>query len=427
MVAIPLLEETSGGPSGAMIAGLAGLAGKPVDPAHVELLEGRRPLRRLAIYAASAGFDLVDELDYLSARTIEPNVFFNPHFLAPAMPRLEDREVRLAVIRDGDEYKNRLRLLVPFSVERPSVPLGVSIMRTWASPFGPLGTPLVDRDDPGGVIEDFFAMLSRSHLKLPKVLVLPDMRLDGAAAAMLRSVAESRGLPLVTTGQIERPFLQSRLDGDTYLKASLSSNRYREFRRLKRKLAEQGELVHSVARGPEDIRSAVEGFLALEAAGWKGRKRTAMAMDRYRAAFAREAVHGLAEKDLCRIHSLTLDGRLIASLIVFVEAGVAYTWKTAYDEDFSTFSPGVLLMIEVTKQHLEDPNIEQTDSCAVPDHPMVSRLWSETKPIGTLVVGMTPATDRITRQAASQLHLYQETRNFARLMRNRVRKLLKRR
>ena len=89
------------------------------DPAHIELLESRRPVRRLAIYPASAGFDMVEELDYLCARTIEPNVFFNPRFLAPAMPRLEDREVRLAVIRDGDEYKNRLRLLVPFSVERP--------------------------------------------------------------------------------------------------------------------------------------------------------------------------------------------------------------------------------------------------------------------------------------------------------------------
>jgi hypothetical protein len=426
MVAVPLLEETNGGPSGAMIAGLAGIAGTRLDPAHIELLEGKRPLRRLAIYPASAGFDLVEELDYLSARTIEPNVFFNPHFLAPAMPRLEDREVRLAVIRDGDEYKNRLRLLVPFSVERPPVPVGVSIMRTWASPFGPLGTPLIDRDDPGGVIEDFFDMLSRSHLRLPKVLVLPEIRLDGAVASMLKGVADARGLPLVMTGRVERSFLESKLDGDTYLKASLSSNRYREFRRLKRKLAEQGDLVHSVARGPDDIRPAVEGFLALEAAGWKGRKRTAMAIDRYRAAFAREAVHGLAEQDLCRIHSLTLDGKLIASLIVFVEAGVAYTWKTAYDENFSAFSPGVLLMIEVTKQHLDDPNIDLTDSCAVPDHPMMSRLWSERKPIGTLVIGMTPAADRITRQAASQLHLYRETRNFARLVRDRMRSLLKR-
>ena len=151
-----------------------------------------------------------------------------------------------------------------------------------------------------------------------------------------------------------------------------------------------------------------------------------MAIDRYRAAFAREAVHGLAEQDLCRIHSLTLDGKLIACLIVFVEAGVAYTWKTAYDENYSAFSPGTLLMIEVTKQHLDDPNIEQTDSCAVPDHPVMARLWSERKPIGTLVIGMTPAADRMTRQAASQLHLYRETRNFARLMRNRVRNLLKR-
>jgi CelD/BcsL family acetyltransferase involved in cellulose biosynthesis len=426
MAAVPLLEETSGGPSGTIIAGLAGLSGKPVDPAQIELLEGNRPLRRLAIYPASAGFELVDELDYLCARTIEPNVFFNPHFLAPAMPRLEDREVRLAVIRDGDEYKNRLRLLVPFSIERPPMPLGVSIMRTWASPFGPLGTPLVDRDDPGGVIEDFIAMLSRPHLKLPKVLVLPDMRLDGAVASLVKSIAEARGLPLVTMSKVERAFLESSLDGDAYLKASLTSNRYREFRRLKRKLAEQGELVHEVARGPEEIRPAIEGFLALEAAGWKGRRRTAMATDRYRAAFAREAVHGLAEHDLCRIHSLTLGGRLVASLIVFVEAGVAYTWKTAYDENFAAFSPGVLLMIEVTKQHLDDPNIDLTDSCAVPDHPMISRLWSERKPIGTLVVGMTPAADRITRQAASQLHLYQETRNFARLVRNRVRGLLKR-
>jgi hypothetical protein len=427
MAAVPLLEETNGGPSGAMIAGLAGLAGTRIDATHIELLEGKRPLRRLAIYPASAGFDLVDELDYLSARTIEPNVFFNPHFLAPAMPRLEDREVRLAVIRDGDEYKNRLRLLVPFSVERSPVPVGVSIMRTWANPFGPLGTPLVDRDDPGGVIEDFFDMLSRSHLKLPKVLVLPDMRLDGAVASMLESVAESRGLPLVTTGRFERPFLESRLDGDAYLKSALNKHHYGEYRRLKRRLAEQGELVHSVARGPEEIRPAIEGFLALEAAGWKGRQRTAMVIDRYRAAFAREAVHGLAEHDLCRIHSLTSGGKLIASLIVFVEAGVAYTWKTAYDENYSTFSPGVLLMIEVTKQHLEDPNIEMTDSCAVPDHPMVSRLWSELKPFGTLVIGMTPAADRITRQAASQLHLYRETRNFARLVRNRVRELFRRR
>ncbi|TPL37230.1 GNAT family N-acetyltransferase [Mesorhizobium sp. B2-4-6] len=426
MAAVPLLEETSGGTAGAMVSNLAGLA-READPAHIELFASNRPERKLAIYPASAGFDLVEELDYLSARTIEPNVFFNPRFLAPAMPRLEDRVVRLAVIRDGDEYRNRLRLLAPFSVERPAIPLGVPVMRTWSSPFGPLGTPLVDRDDPVGVIEDFFSMLSRPHLKLPKVFVLPDMRLDGPVASLMTSFADSRGLTLVTTGKVERPVLESDADGEDYLKASLRAHHSREFRRLKRRLADQGKLEHIVARGPDEIRHAIENFLTLEAAGWKGRERTAMAIDRYRAAFAREGVHRLAEQDMCRIHLLTLDGRTVACLVVFVEAGVAYTWKTAYDEALSAYSPGTLLMIEVTKQHLDDPNIVMTDSCAVPDHPVMSRLWSERKPMGTLVVGLTPDADRLARQAASQLHLYRETRNMARILRNRMRSLLKRR
>lgn len=426
MAATPLIEETSGGPAGAMVSGLAGLA-RDADPAHLEILANNRPQRKLAIYPASAGFELVEELDYLCTRTIEPNVFFNPRFLAPAMPRLEDREVKLAVIRDGDEYRNRLRLLVPFSVERPAVPLGVPVMRTWSSPFGPIGTPLVDHDDPIGVVEDFFGMLSRAHLKLPKVFVLPDMRLDGPLASVLATVAETRGLTMVTTGKADRPVLESTLDGEAYLKTSLRAHHHREFRRLKRRLGDLGKLEHIVARGPDEIRHAIESFLTLEAAGWKGRERTAMAIDRYRAAFAREAVHRLAEHDMCRIHSLTLDGRTIACLVVFVEAGVAYTWKTAYDETLATYSPGTLLMIEVTKQHLDDPNVMMTDSCAVPDHPVMSRLWSERKPMGSLVIGLTPDADRLARQAASQLHLYRETRNMARLLRNRVKSLLGRR
>lgn len=424
MVARPILEELSGSASVPMISNLAGLDDDVAAKHHLELAGADRPLRRLAIYPASAGFELVEELDHLARRAVEPNVFFNPRFLAPAMPRLEDREVRLAVIRDGTEYKSRLRLLVPFSVERAPVPIGVPIMRTWASPFGPLGTPLLDRDDPIGVLEDFFSMLARPHLRLPKVFVLPQMRLDGPVANLLRTMSESNGLPLIVTDRVERAFLQSDLDGEAYLKQSLRPHHLREFRRLKRRLAEHGALEHRVARTADEIRLGVEDFLTLEAAGWKGRERTAMAVDRFRAAFAREALYRMAEQDLCRVHELVLDGKPIACLIVLVESGVAYTWKTAYDERFAQYSPGTLLMIEVTQQHLDDPNIDLTDSCAVPDHPVMNRLWAERRPIGTMVVGLTPGSDRAARQAASQLHLYSETRNFARRIRKRIRSIL---
>jgi CelD/BcsL family acetyltransferase involved in cellulose biosynthesis len=427
MSALPLLEETSGGPAGAMISGLAGLEARLREPSQdEELAAGRRLPRRLSIYPASAGFDMVEELDHLCARTIEGNVFFNPRFLAPAMPRLEDREVRLAVIRDGDEHRSRLRLLLPFSVERPPVPFGVRIIRAWSNPFGPLGTPLIDRDDPEGVVCDFLDMLSRPSLNLPRILVLPDLRLDDPAARTLRAIAAARGLALETTSVKERPFLESALDGDDYLRQSLRPHHLREFRRMRRRLAEKGALEHHVARSQDDVRLALESFLTLEASGWKGRGRTAMAVDRYRAAFAREAVNRLAEQDMVRIHTLTVDAEPIASLIVFVEGGSAYTWKTAYDESYAAFSPGVLLMMEVTRQHLDDPNIVATDSCAVPDHPVMSRLWQERRRTGTLVMGTVPNLDRAARQAASQLHLYGTTRNAARILRNRLKGLIRR-
>ena len=425
MAATPILEEKSGSASGRMIGEFANYANEAVPASLIEQVQNRPP-RTLAVYPASAGFDLVDELSFLCSRAVEPNLFFNPRFLAPAMPRLEDRDVKLAVIRDGDEYRSRLRLLVPFTVERPATPFGTPILRTWSSPFGPLGTPLVDRDDPAGVIEDFFGMLARPHLRLPKVFVMPEVRLDGPFAAMMRAFAESRNLPLEITNTVERPHLVSDLDGDAYLTATLSQHHYRELRRLRRRLSELGQLEYRVARQPEEVRQAMETFLALEASGWKGRRGTAMAIDRYQAAFAREAAHRLAQDDMCRVHALHLNGRSVASLVVFVESGVAYTWKTAYEEDLARFSPGAVLMMDVTRTHLEDPTIEITDSCAVPDHPVLTRLWGEKRLLGTIAIGLTPDTERETRRTAAQLHRDKQTRNMARLLRDRVKRAFRR-
>ena len=48
-------------------------------------------------------FDLQEELEYLTYRAVEPNIFFNPRFLAPAMPRLDDREIRFMALRDEED------------------------------------------------------------------------------------------------------------------------------------------------------------------------------------------------------------------------------------------------------------------------------------------------------------------------------------
>jgi hypothetical protein len=385
-----------------------------------------RPGRSLCIYPAAAGYDLQQELDFLANRTMEPNVFFTGRFLAPAMPRLDDRTVRLSLIRDEDERRSRIRFLMPFSIEKPGFSIGASIIRAWSNPFGPLGTPLIDAEDAAETIDNLFDGLGASGNGLPPVLVLPDLRLNGPFAQLARAVAIGRNLPLTVTDTYRRPMLESLFDGEAYLKSAISPEHFRELRRQWRKLDEVGELSYSVARQPADIRLRMEEFLLLEAGGWKGRARTAMITDRYRAAFAREAVTNLAETDGVRIHTLDLDGKAIAAMIVFMTGGEAYTWKTAYDEAYAKYSPGKLLLAELTEWHLDDANIVRSDSCAVPDHPVMSRFWEEREDMGTLVIGLQQNRDRDVRQVANQLHLYRNTRNMARMLRDKIRSMTRR-
>jgi len=385
-----------------------------------------RPGRHLAIYPARAGYELQEELDFLTNRAMEPNIFFSGRFLAPAMPRLEDRVIRLMLMRDETDTHSRMRLMLPFSVEKPGFSVGASIVRAWANPFGPLGTPLLDREDAAETLDNMFEALGRPQSGLPGILVLPDMRLNGPVAALIRAVAAGRNLSVAITDELERPFLESTLDGEEYLAQSVSRHHRHEMRRQWRRLSEHGELTYMVARQPEEIRYHLEEFLTLEDSGWKGRRKSAMVADRYRAAFAREAINGLAEIDSVRIHSLALDGEPIASMIVFVSSGEAWTWKTAYDETYARYSPGKLLVDRLTEWHLDDLNILRTDSCAIPDHPVMSRMWTEREPMGTMVIGLDPRHDRDVRQVATQLHIYRNTRNIARLLREKIRGMARR-
>ena len=404
---------------------------EPLRPVTVEKLvqetrkiEVGRPGRALYFYNANAGYDLQDELDYLSNRAMEPNVFFTGQFLAPAMPRLEDRQVRLAILRDT-EGRNRARFLLPFSIDRPGFSFGAPIINAWSNPFGPLGTPLVDGEGAAETIDNFLEALAQPGTGLPQVLVFPDVRTDGAATKLIKAVAMGRNLPVTITNTRKRAMLESFEDGDTYLRNSISAKHQRELRRQWRRLETTGEITYTVVRQPKEIHRKMEEFLLLEASGWKGREKSAMSMDRYRAAFAREAVHNLAAADKVRIHTIDLNGKAIASLIVFISSGEAYTWKTAYNEDYAAFSPGKLLMAKVTDWHLDDANIVRTDSCAVSDHPIMDYLWKERSTLGSLIIGLTPNRDRDVRQVEAQLHLYQNTRNVARNIRNKIMALRK--
>ncbi|GAC1044162.1 GNAT family N-acetyltransferase [Rhizobium sp. No.120] len=423
-MARPPYTETTDSQVNALTHALAALHFEtPKAEARVEV---GRAGRELCLYPGKLGYELQDELDFLSNRAMEPNVFFSGRFLAPAMPRLEDRQVRLALMRDINSTRSRMRLLMPFTVDKPGFAIGPSIIRVWSNSFGPLGTPLLDAEDAGETLDNLFEALSRPELHLPTTLVLPDVRLNGRFVQMAKVIAIGRNLPIAIANSFQRPMLQSNDDALAYLRRTISNAHLREMRRQWRLLENHGEVTYSVARQPRDIHGRMEEFLALEASGWKGKKRSALVTDRHHAAFAREAISNLAAIDAVRIHTIDLNGRAIASMIVLIMGGEAYTWKTAYDEAYARFSPGKLLMGELTEWHLDDANVVRSDSCAVPDHPIMSRFWHEREDMGTLIIGLTPNGDRDVRQVTTQLHMYRSTRNMAKLLREKILSLTKR-
>jgi hypothetical protein len=211
----------------------------PDQPVADNTIAIGRPGRQLCFYPARQGYELQTELDFLSNRAMEPNIFFTGRFLAPAMPRLEDRIIRLALIRDTDARRSRIRFLMPFSVEKPGFSIGASIIRAWSNPFGPLGVPLLDAEDAAETIDNLY-----------EALTCP----DGQPARCPRASRYSPQGQVRPAGPRRRHWPQPAADGhrylqpanagkpagrQTYLRHAISAGHLRELRR-QWKLLEQG-------------------------------------------------------------------------------------------------------------------------------------------------------------------------------------------
>ena len=83
----------------------------------------------------------------------------------------------------------------------------------------------------------------------------------------------------------------------------------------------------------------------------------------------------MALRGRCSIEELTVEGEPVAMGIVLRQGDRAFWWKTAYDETAGRCSPGKLLANAIALRNGEDPSLALTDSCAVPDHPMIDRVW----------------------------------------------------
>jgi CelD/BcsL family acetyltransferase involved in cellulose biosynthesis len=190
-----------------------------------------------------------------------------------------------------------------------------------------------------------------------------------------------------------------------YLEGSMSAKKRKELRRQHNRLAEEGTLVFERLEGEAGLAEWTAEFLALEAAGWKGEAGSALASAPDTAALFTQSLAGAAAAGRLERLALRLDGRAIAMLANFITPPGAYSFKTAFDEAYARFSPGMLLQLE-NLALLERADVDWADSCAVEGHPMIERLWRGQR----RMVSRNIAIGGPLRRAAFRLLMAYETR-----------------
>ncbi|QGM99566.1 GNAT family N-acetyltransferase [Methylocystis parvus] len=373
------------------------VAGVDVDAAKVLEAEEASIERLDALQAAWAD---------LAARALEPNAFYEPGFALSAARHFPVSErPRFIVVKNG---AGRMMGLFPIVAANPLT--GDGLTRLWLHKQAALATPLVDRDMAAETIEAFLEWMEARGKSTG--VVFARMPADGKFRRALERAATSGARRLKILDSYERAALLPGGDADELCARAGSKKKLADMRRQARRLREMGRLTFESHETPEDVRVAAEEFMALEAAGWKA-GRGAFLSEPALATFLRSATRLLAAEKRCRIQSLRLNGKPIAMAIVLESQGRSYCWKIAFDESLRSQAPGVQLVYEQTKAHLQRGDLEYADSCAIANHPMIDKLWPDRIGVCDLAVSLRARRERDFLSSCRRDHARRQIRELA--------------
>jgi CelD/BcsL family acetyltransferase involved in cellulose biosynthesis len=317
---------------------------------------------------------VADDWRDLAARALEPNVFYEPGFALAAAAAFGDG-VGAVLVWSGT-YPRKLLGFFPARVSERRYGVKLPVLVAWTHPYGPLGTPLVERDAAEPVIGAWLSHIA-DNPALPGLVLLPLLADEGPVAAALGRNLRRAQMPWADFGRHRRALLEPGEDRAHYLEQTTTVHRYREFQRSGRRLADLGALLFTASREPAAVTAEIDDFLALEARGWKGKAGTAADSSDDVRAFFKSAIAVLAAEGKVQIDRLLLDGKPIAAAVTLLSGAGAWYWKIAYDEKFSRHAPGMLLTAALTEQLAEDETVARTDSCAAPGNATLDPIWGE--------------------------------------------------
>jgi CelD/BcsL family acetyltransferase involved in cellulose biosynthesis len=353
----------------------------------------------------------------LSERAVEPNAYYLADWMLAVNATAPGRTGASALAVWDNSSPRRLTGLMPavslwraFKIPLPAL--------ASAHPYGTLCTPLLDREHAEQAVA---GLLQAARGAGAHALILRETSLEGETMRVMNDVASRNGLrPRVLQAHRRAALDATRDDAETVLHHALGGKKLKELRRQRHRIEEHGAVSFTVARSPQEVASATEIFLELEASGWKGKRGTALIQTAGDAAFIRRATVALAERGQCEIVSLRAGETPVAAGVVLRHDTRAFFFKLGVDERFAKFSPGVQLTLELTRHLCADPLITSADSTASPDHPMINPIWRGRLAIGDVLIPLRrndPVVAAIHAALMARQTLRELTRQCVRLLR----------
>lgn len=346
------------------------------------------PARASSVMCVRSAEELAEHIEAwekLASVAAEPNPFYEHWMLIPALRLLaagQDVSV-LLVFHPNPAAGGRLIGVLP--VQRVNWPhrMPIGALRSWRYRHCFLATPLVAAD----AQREFWHLLFKWACDNASVgvLELPHLAIDGPVYAhLLDSYGEQPGAMQVV-GQYGRAMMRLE-DPDHYAQRTphLRETR-RKYARRRRKLAEEGHVtVHRLGADEQAI-PYLQAFMQVEAGGWKGRSGTALACDIADRNFFSAICERAHQRKRLTFLRMDVDSTPIASEINVHAGEGVFSLKTAYDERFAKYSPGMLLTMEATAILHEDGRAKWVDACASSRVDPVKCIWDERRLIGTVI------------------------------------------
>lgn len=321
----------------------------------------------------------------LAQEAIVPNPFFEVPFLKASSKKLETGKLQYLCLTRVHGNEKSLKFFVPVTL----CPIGIfrrQVLKSWTTPYTPLGMPLVSMSDHGETLKALVECLQEARHKHAKAIVFDLLPKEGKFITGLYNSQHLNGKLLLSVG-IRRAGLRP-LKNLNYIDTHFSGKRKQRLNKAMRELEELGTITFMHAKDKDTIKVEFENFISLEGKGWKGKRKTSLNSSQETVDFANTAILNTASENKCHIHALQLDGQTIASLITFETSGYFYPWKITYDQTYAKQSVGNLLATHATEGFANSEAFKGLDSLAAENNQTTKRFWPDEKEFFSMTIGI---------------------------------------